>query len=80
MYQAQTEANYGHFVQGRVTLAPLAISQPGDHHEGDLGRLVAEGAGGAGKRGPSGGMAALGLVLERHRGDPRDCSLVKHEC
>lgn len=47
---------------------------------GDLGRLVAEGAGGAGKRGLRGGMAALGLVLERHRGDPRDCSLVKHEC
>lgn len=46
---------------------------------GDLGRLVAEGAGGAGKRGQRGGMAALGLVLERHRGD-RDCSLVKHEC
>lgn len=25
--------NYGHFVQGRGPLAPLAISQPGDHHE-----------------------------------------------
>lgn len=46
---------------------------------GHLARLVAEGAGGAGKGGPSGGMAALGLVLEGHRGDPRDCSLVEHE-
>ena len=28
-----SEANYGCFVQGRVTLAPLVRSQPGDHHE-----------------------------------------------